>query len=268
MPELPEVEASRENLSRWLGGKRIARARVLDPTVVRRQDRRRVESALSGARVRAVGRRGKYLLFDLGRRGRAFAHLGMTGKFVLRGRGEADPKGARAALDLAGGKRVVFQDVRRFGGLGLLEGEALAAVEALGVDALAREFTPRRLQELLGSARLPVKLFLMDQSRIAGLGNIHAAEALFIAGLDPRRSAAGLDRGEATRLHRAIRRTLRKGLEEARGPEIAYVEEPGTENPFRVYGKEGERCPRCGGRIARIPQGGRSTFFCPRCQTR
>src|SRR5262245_24122752 len=223
MPELPEVEATRENLERWLAGKTIREARVPDRLMARGQDPRRIEAALRGARVRGVARRAKYLIWDLGRHGRVFAHLGMTGKFVLREAGQEDPPAVRAAVHLAGGRRVLFSDFRRFGRFHLVDRKAESLLGKLGVEPLSPEFTPRALAALLRGSRLPIKLFLMDQARVAGLGNIHAGEALFLAGIHPRRPAGGLAAEEIRRLHRAIGRSLREGLAGARAPELSYL---------------------------------------------
>jgi len=268
MPELPEVEVNRENLERWLSGKKIRRAVVRDRKVAGGKPVRKLVAALAGARVVSVSRRAKHLVLDLGSRGKVLAHLGMTGKFLLRRKTDVDPPGTRVVLELAVGERVVFQDVRRFGHFKLLDRQGEALLETLGVEPLSKEFSPRLLEALLRETRLPVKLFLMDQRRVAGLGNIYAAEALFLAGIHPSRPAQRLSREQARRLHAAIRRTLKESLAEARAPEITYVEEPEAENPFRVYGREGEPCPRCRQPIRRLPQGGRSTFFCASCQRR
>jgi len=265
MPELPDVEATRENLERWIAGRTVRALRVIDRRILKGDDPREVERAFRKAKVRGVSRRAKYLILDLGARGRAVIHLGMTGRIVLRGKGEEDPRGAKVVFDAGGGKRVVFADPRLFGRLGLLRGEIEERMAALGVEPLSREFTPALLGKLLERSPTPVKLFLMDQDRIAGIGNILATEALHLARIHPARPARSLSSGEVRRLHAAILKSIRETLEAARAPEVVPLDER-PENPFRIYGREGERCPRCGGPIRRMRQGGRSTYFCPRCQ--
>lgn len=266
MPELPEVEIARENLERWLGRRRVLGARILDRRALRGQSPRRVEAALTGATVRGLSRRGKYIIWNLGNRGRMLAHLGMTGKFVIRGRDDPSPPGVRVALQLAGGSRLLFIDIRRLGSFQLIDEKAEAKLSRLGPEPLAPTFTARRLEELIAGARRPIKSFLMDQHRLAGLGNIYTAEALFRAGIHPARSAAALGHKEVIRLHRSIRRTLTETLRRERSDEIPYLQERGAQNEFLVYGHKGEPCPRCRTPIERILQAGRSTYFCPRCQ--
>jgi formamidopyrimidine-DNA glycosylase len=268
MPELPDVEIARENLERWLVGRRIARAQVGDARMRGGQSRRRVEGALEGASVRAVARRGKFLLFDLGsKRSPVVAHLGMTGKFLRQSRGDGLPRFARASLELGRGDRVVYCDARRFGQFRLLDEAEERRIASLGVEPLGPDFTPERLLALTRPSARPIKTFLLDQRRIAGVGNIHAAEALFLARIHPRRKARSLDEKEVARLARSIRRTLASEIERSRSESPAYLHE-GAENGFRVYGRAGEPCYRCRATIARFVQGGRSSFFCPSCQPR
>lgn len=266
MPELPEVEIARENLERWLVGRRIARAVVPDARMRGRQSRRRVERALEGASVRAVSRRGKFLLFDLGsHRDAVVAHLGMTGKFLRQSRSEALPRFTRASIELGRGDRVVYCDARRLGQFRLLDAVEGRRIEVLGVEPLGPDFTAGRLFDLVRSSTTPIKNFLMDQRRIAGVGNIQAAEALFLARIHPGRKASSLAGTEVARLVRSIRRSLSREIERSRSENPAYLHE-GSENDFRVYGRAGEPCFRCRGEIARFVQGGRSSYYCPRCQ--
>jgi formamidopyrimidine-DNA glycosylase len=232
------------------------------------QSRRRVEGALEGASVRAVSRRGKFLLFDLGsKREAVVAHLGMTGKFLRQSRSDALPRFARASIDLGRGGRVVYCDARRLGQFRLLDEIEERRISSLGVEPLGPDFTPGTLFDLTRSSTKPVKTFLMDQRRIAGIGNIQAAEALFLARIHPERESRSLVGKEAARLVRSIRRTLASEIDRARSENPAYLHQ-GADNDFRVYGRAGEPCLRCRGIIARFIQGGRSSYFCPRCQPR
>ena len=207
-------------------------------------------------------------MFNLGRRGEVLAHLGMTGKFVLRTRAEADPPATCVVLELARGSRVAFSDTRRFGRFQLAEETTEKTLERIGIDALDPHLTARRLGELLRGARLPIKSFLMDQHRIAGLGNIQTAEALFHAGIHPSRPAKQLRPEEIATLHRSIRQTLQATLRRERSYEIRYLHEKDAANRFLVYDRAGEPCPRCGVSVRRIVHAGRSTYYCARCQPR
>ena len=276
MPELPEVEIAARNLRRWAEGRRIARV-ATDPRaarIFRPGDRRGFARALAGSRFVKVDRRGKHLLVTLeDRRGRPlglWSHLGMTGKWVLREASDAEPPHARVRLELDDGRALLYLDPRLFGRQRVVPGAdfvALPEVAALGPDPVHDGIDPGRLAERLRATRRAVKVVLLDQAVLAGVGNIHASESLFAARIDPRRRGAGLSTAEIRALARAIGASLRRGIEMQDGPEIAYVEEPGAPNPFRVYARDGERCPRCReAEIRRIVQAQRSTFFCPRCQ--
>ena len=266
MPELPEVEVARRQLVRWLDGRRVVRAEAEKARTFRGADRARF-LALRG-RLVSAGRRGKYLLLEFEGGQGLLAHLGMTGKFVRRPEGHAEPW-SRARLVLDDGAVVHYRDPRLFGQLVPAPAEALArlpAVAKLGRDPLVDGLTVEQLREALGDSRQDLKVALMDQTRVTGLGNIHAAEALFRAGLHPSRKPASLDAAGWRALHRGIHATLAFALEEEDGDEIAYVEEPGAPNPFLVYGRAGESCTRCGTTVRAFTQGGRTTHFCPKCQ--
>jgi formamidopyrimidine-DNA glycosylase len=275
MPELPEVEIAARNLRRWAAGRRIVEVEW-DPRarrIFRPAAPATFARAVEGARLAAVDRLGKHLLLRL-TRARApvgvLAHLGMTGKWVRREGAEAAPSHSRARLRLEGGAVLHYQDPRLFGRLRVVAGarfEEVPELAALGPDPLAQGIDPARLAEGLARSRLPIKVRLLDQALLPGVGNIHASEACFRARIDPRRPARALSRSEARALGRAVLASFRMTLEAEDGPEITYVEEPGAENPFLVYAREGERCPRCGrAAIRRIVQAQRSTFFCPACQ--
>jgi len=275
MPELPEVEIAARNLRRWASGRRLADVEA-EPSarrIFRPLAPRAFAEALRGSRIREVRRRGKHLLVTL-EAGRAplglLSHLGMTGKWLRRGVGEPPPSHSRARLHLDDGVVLHYRDPRLFGRLRVVPGarfDDLPELAALGPDPLEDGIDAKRLAAMLGSTRRPVKVALLDQRILPGVGNIHASEALFIAGIDPRRGARSLSPAEVRRLGRAVLRSIRRTLRKEDGPEVAYVEEPGAENPFRVYAREGERCPRCrAGRLRRVVQAQRSTFFCPRCQ--
>jgi formamidopyrimidine-DNA glycosylase len=266
MPELPEVEIARRNLSRWLQGRRVVRAEA-DRTRIFRGARRARFSELTGC-LESLDRRGKYLLLTFeGDRG-LLAHLGMTGKFVRRPEGQKEPH-SRARLHLDDGTVIHFKDSRLFGRMEPAPAprlRQLKAIKALGRDPLADGLTAEQLREELGGSRQDLKVALMDQGRVAGLGNIYAAEALFRAGLHPARKPASLTPQEWERLARAIHETLRSALDQEQGEEPIYLEERGSENPFLVYGRAGEPCSKCRTTVQSFTQGGRTTHFCPKCQ--
>jgi formamidopyrimidine-DNA glycosylase len=269
MPELPEVEIARRQLTRWLSGHDIVAAEA-DPTRTFRGADRAAFESLRG-RLEGIERRGKYLMLSFeGGRG-LLAHLGMTGKFVRRPPGKPE-RFSRARLVTEDGQVVHFCDARLFGRLEPTPAEALrslAPVAALGRDPLVDGLTPKTLADAIGKTKLPLKVALMDQSRVAGLGNIHAAEALFRAGLHPARQPKSLSPAEWKALCKAILTTIRFALTEEDADEITYVEEPGAQNPFLVYGRGGETCGKCKQSTVRsFTQGGRTTYYCPRCQPR
>jgi formamidopyrimidine-DNA glycosylase len=275
MPELPEVEWAARLLRRWLAGRRVV-AVDCDPRarrLFRPGSPAAFARALRGARVGSVARHGKQLLLTLAAaRGPlgVNAHLGMTGKWSRRRRGAPPPPHLRLSLALDDGARVDYADPRMFGRLRLVPGarfDAWPDLAALGPDPMAAGVDLGRLAARLGATRRPVKVALLDQALLAGVGNIHAAEACWRARLDPRRRGDSLSRAEVARLARAVRASLRFGLAGLDVPEVVYLEE-GGENPFHVYGREGSRCRHrgCGGTVARLVQAGRATFWCRRCQ--
>lgn len=275
MPELPEVEIAARNLRAWTAGRRL-RAVDADPKaryVFRPAHPADFARALAGVRFGAIRRIGKQLLVTLDRDGAPLgllAHLGMTGKWLLREPGDLPTRFSRARFHLDDGSVLHFVDMRLFGRLRLVPGarfEEVPEVAALGPDPLEHGIDPDRLHEALTRSKLPVKVRIMDQALLPGVGNIQASEALFRARLDPRRRSASLSRREAGALARAVLASVRESIAREEGPEISYVEEPGSENPFQVYARAGERCPRCRrGELRRVVQAQRSTFFCPRCQ--
>ncbi|HVP69544.1 MAG TPA: bifunctional DNA-formamidopyrimidine glycosylase/DNA-(apurinic or apyrimidinic site) lyase [Anaeromyxobacteraceae bacterium] len=275
MPELPEVEIAARNLRRWASGRRLVRVEA-EPAarrIFRPLSPRAFEDALRGSRLREIRRRGKQILVTLEADGAPLglvSHLGMTGKWLRREPGEPVPAHSRARLHLDDGAVLHYRDPRLFGRLRVVPGarfEDLPELAGLGPDPLEDGIDVRRLWLLLRATRRPVKVALLDQRILPGVGNIHASEALFFAGVDPRRRSRSLTRLEVGRLGRAVLRSIERTLKKEDGPEVAYVEEPGAENPFKVYAREGERCPRCrAASLRRIVQAQRSTFYCPRCQ--
>jgi formamidopyrimidine-DNA glycosylase len=275
MPELPEVETIRRRLAPVLEGATIERAEIADPRLTRPVDPALVADALRGERIEALERRGKYLLWRLSSGRTLVVHLRMTGSLRHAADGEL-PEDAyrRATLALDTGAAVGYRDVRRFGTWELLdEGHLRPYLDArLGPEPLAGSFTASRLAALAARRTTPVKAFLLDQRRIAGVGNIYADEALWRAQIHPLRPAGELSGDELGRLHRALRAVLRKGIERQGSTLRDYVTPDGDggamQHEFHVYGRFGEPCDRCGRPIERIVVGGRGTWFCPHCQRR
>jgi len=274
VPELPEVETVRRRIAPLVEGTTIASAEIVDPRLTRPVSPSLVADALVGERIAAVERRGKYLLWRLESGRTLVVHLRMTGSLLHFPAGDL-PADAhrRATLALDTGAAVGYRDVRRFGTWELLDDGHLRPYLAsrLGPEPLAPSFTSARLARIVAGRRAPIKAVLLDQRRIAGIGNIYADEALWRARIHPRRPAGELDAPEIAHLHRAVRAALRRGVELNGSTLRDYVtpdgEGGGMQHEFHVYGRLGDPCDRCGRPIERIVVGGRGTWLCPRCQT-
>ena len=273
MPELPEVETIRLALEPHLVGRRFEEVEIRDPRLVRPFEPTAVAAELEGERVAALDRRGKYLVvrFESGRV--LLIHLRMTGSLRHAAAGSlADDPHRRAVVKLDDGSDVAYRDVRRFGTWHLLEPEEVDEylAQRLGREPLDRTFTARRLAERLDRRRAPVKAALLDQRTVAGLGNIYVDEALWRAEVHPLRPAASLDADEIARLTKGIRDALRTAIARQGSSLRDYSTPDGRrgrmQERFRVYGREGEPCARCGTPIDKIRAGGRGTWYCPNCQ--
>jgi formamidopyrimidine-DNA glycosylase len=263
MPELPEVETFVRGLAPAVG-QTIAAAEVLDARLALSGE------ALVGARIEAVRRRGKHIVFDLGARGDLVIHLRMSGRLRLEC-SEVEVPYTRLILGLDDGQRVYFVNPRRLGTAIFCPNGFCGP---LGLEPLGVEFTPAALASLAAKSKAPIKQLLLDQRKIAGIGNIYAAESLWRAGIDPRRPANGLKKREAAKLHHAIVEVLGEAVDQlgtTLGTSVSdyrpTVTEGGSfQNHLAVYGREGEPCERCEETIERVIQAGRSTCFCPACQ--
>jgi formamidopyrimidine-DNA glycosylase len=277
VPELPEVETVRVQLEPKLVGRRLERVEILDSRLTRPDDPARVSAELEGERVGALERRGKYLVVRFESDRVLLIHLRMTGQLLLANGREGGPPLAedvhrRAVVRLDDGSDVIYRDVRRFGTWQLVEGGELDPYLAarVGHEPLVRGFTARRLADTLAGRRAPVKAVLLDQRRLAGVGNIYADEALWRARVHPLRPAGEVDVDEVAALHRGIRAALRAGIAR-RGATLSNYRAPdgargAMQEEFRVYGRTGEPCERCGTPIEKIRVAGRGTWYCPRCQ--
>ena len=275
MPELPEVETVRRRLEPALVGRRFERVEIDDPRLTRPEDPAEVAAELTGERVEALERRGKYLVvrFESGRV--LLIHLRMTGTLLHAAPGKpTDVPHRRAVVNLDDGSDVVYRDVRRFGTWLLVEPDALDSylAQRLGGEPLGRTFTTRSLAASLANRRAPVKAALLDQRTLAGLGNIYVDEALWRARIHPRRPARGLDADEVRALREGIKRALEAGIKRQGATLRDYRQPDGSagsmQNEFKVYGRLGEPCDRCGTPIEKARVAGRGTWYCPACQPR
>jgi len=272
MPELPEVETTRRGLEPLLVGQRI-RAAVVRNHAMRRPVPRRLPQWLAGATVRALGRRGKYLLFDCGA-GTLILHLGMSGRLWVVQDGAAPGPHDHFDLVLDNGTVVRLRDPRRFGLVLWQGGDPLAhaLLANIGPEPLSSGFDGTWLHRVTRRRDAAIKQVLMDGHVVAGVGNIYANEALFRAGIHPRTHANRLSRERCVLLAEKIRETLELAIIAGGSSLRDYVGSDGMagnfQSQFMVYGRAGEPCPRCGRAIREIRQGQRSTFFCPGCQRR
>ena len=272
MPELPEVEVVRQGLVREVAGREVTSVAVTGVRTVRRHAPEALIDRLRGARLGEAGRIGKFLLVPLdGGADTLVIHLRMSGQLLLTAPDWPVAKHTHAVLGLSDGRQLRFVDPRTFGEL-FVAPSPVAALAHLGPDPLSAEWSATVLGRGLAGRTARLKLLLMDQRFVAGIGNIYSDEALFEARLRFDRPAGSLSVDEVGRLHRAVRKTLRDAVQH-RGSSLRdaqYVDlfgAPGEyQNRHRVYGREGEPCPRCGGPVRRISLGGRSTFLCEACQ--
>ena len=288
MPELPEVETVVRQLEPEVEGHRIERLEVLDPRWSRPVAPQELGGAVDGSKIERLGRRGKYILMHLDGERTLVMHLRMTGNLVLReGEEVLDPsegrrlyegersteRHLRARFVLDDARELWFTDPRRFGEAFLLDDSQLQARFAkLGLEPFAPEFTPQALGEMAAGRTAPLKSFLLDQSGVAGVGNIYADEALFRAELHPLSPTGSMKPEHLEALRDAVIAALEAGID-AGGSSIddyrdARGEKGTMQNEFLVHTREGEECGRCGATIVRIVVGGRSTYFCPSCQVK
>ena len=277
MPELPEVETVRRGLQQHLAGRRVVSVEVGRERVVRRTSREALIHGLTDVVVLHADRRGKYLLLPLDSGDTAMIHLRMSGQVLLAAGGAPRPPHTHVALALDDGRELWFVDPRTFGEVVVFDPDRveveLPELARLGPDPIAEPFGRRDLARIVRSTRMALKPLLLDQHRIAGIGNIYADEILHAARLRPDREASSLDGRAITRLHTSMLDVLGNAIE-AGGSTLGdaqYVDLMGGSGSYqddhRVYGRTGERCLTCGrGWIRRTVSGGRSTHFCPVCQ--
>jgi formamidopyrimidine-DNA glycosylase len=271
MPELPEVETVRRDLTGSVAGKLIAKTEILNPGSLKGDTPENFIRRIKGRRFVKFGRRGKYLILYLDTGQSLVTHLKMTGVLQYQQKGDSMPKAARIIFYFSGGERLVFSDQRKFGAIELTsDPAAIPALKKMGPEPLEKSFTAVVIKERLSGRKRPIKPLLLDQSIIAGLGNIYASEALHRAAILPQRKADSLTGQEIKKLHQAIVQVLKEAIA-ARGSSVdTYRDGQGKKGWFqvkhRVYDKQGNKCRRCGGTIVKEIYRGRGTYWCPKCQ--
>jgi len=273
MPELPEVETVSRTLQPKLAGLKFTGAQVLMPKIVRTPGPGEFNEIIRDKKILDVSRRGKYLLISLSGGYTLAVHLRMTGRLVYNSGNEPPARHTHVVLHLDNGHRLVFADMRQFGRLWLAPTSSLADLPGykdLGIEPLGEQFTRDFLKKELRRRRTRIKPLLLDQTFIAGLGNIYTDEALHRAGVDPERPATTLTPRETTKLHRAVKDVLLEGIEHRGTTFRDFIDGDGRAGGYqehlRVYNREGRPCLSCGHAIARKKVGGRSSYYCPACQ--
>jgi formamidopyrimidine-DNA glycosylase len=271
MPELPEVETIVADLRPRLVGHTIRDVEVGWPGAIGGLSPNEFASRLRGKRITDVGRRGKNILFWLSADEVLLLHLRMSGRLWLTEASELEPRFQRVAIELDDGRKLRFADLRKFGRLSLVPASEVAhLIDRLGPEPLGAEFTAEGFVRMLSSRRAQVKALLLDQSFVAGVGNIYADEALFAARIHPHRIAATLTKEEATRLHGALQAVLGQSIRN-RGTTFSDYRDgrgrPGQNQDWlKVYRRTALPCPECGTPVQRLRFGGRGSHICPQCQ--
>ncbi len=269
MPELPEVETIRTEISPLIIGRRITNVEVFWERMVKEPSLEEFRRGVTGQPIKSVDRRGKYLLIRLGSGDTLVVHLKMSGALIVGKPADKPPKYTHAVIDLDGGVRIFFNDPRKFGLMRLAKDDA-TVVGRLGPEPLEPGFTPAVLGKLLAGRKAPIKALITDQDLLAGVGNMYADEALYEAKIHPLRTGGSLTATEIRRLHAAILKVL-VGAIGSKGASIEnYLRPDGSKgtahDEFKVAHQRKATCPRCGTPIQRITVRNRGTYFCPKCQ--
>ena len=272
MPELPEVETIREGLEKRVKGKRIEKVLIKNEKSIKLPSPAQFVSRIEGKVISEIKRRGKYLILKLDSKDNLVIHLKLTGRLLYSQKGEK-PDYTRIIFIFQDQTQLSFTDMRGFGNLWLVSDEELwmiPSLESLGPEPLEKNFTVDKFKELLSGKRGKIKPLLMNQTFIAGIGNIYSQEALFLTGIHPKRSPSSLIDKEIEGLYNNLLSILQEAIS-SRGSSVdAYVDLNGKkgdyESHLRVYGRAGKSCPRCGAVIERVKIAGRGTYLCPRCQ--
>ena len=277
MPELPEVEHVVRALRRVVVGRRIVASEVLLSKLIAPTTPAAFKRKLKGSTITGVSRRGKFILIGLDSDQVLAVHLRMTGKFLYLSADEELPKHARAIFYFANDRRLVFSDQRKFGVMKLVANSRLGktkGISELAPEPFSDEFSFAYLKATLARSRRTLKTLLLDQTKVLGLGNIYAAEALFRAGINPFKVSCELSIKRVARLHATILEVLRDAITDSSTSRIDLEQPDGFtygeafERFWQVYEREGQPCVNCDARIRRVVHGARSTYWCPKCQRR
>jgi formamidopyrimidine-DNA glycosylase len=275
MPELPEVEIVARSLNKLVSKRKIVASELLRPRLAPDTQPEKFSSDLNGANIRFVHRRGKHVLLDFDNGRTLITHLRMSGKFMLLDSASSDPKFTHAVFHFEEGERLVFQDQRHFGLMKIVDTAALndaKEISKLGPEPLGDEFSYEYLHAALRASRRSLKEFLLDQTKVCGLGNIYAAEAMFLSGANPKRMASKLSKPKTAALFENIRLVLSEAVELGSSLPVVPHDIGGSiygrqsDWEWRVYDRENEPCLNCETPIMRVVQAGRSTYFCRVCQ--
>jgi len=265
MPELPEVETIKRELEKTIINKKIVDVIVNNPKVIREPKKDKFIKALKNVKIKKIIRKGKLLILGLSSGKFLTIHLKMTGQLVYPGNAEK----SRVSFKLSNGKLLDFNDTRLFGELRIVDHwQNLKFIKELGPEPF--EIDAKKFKELLRNRKTKIKILIMDQKFISGIGNLYANEALFRAKIDPRRPANKLLDKEKDLLFKEIKNVLTQAIKYGGSSVVDYVRVSGKKGTYakfhQVYDREGEKCFKCGGKVQRISLGGRGTYFCPTCQ--
>lgn len=273
MPEMPEVEQVRKSLEPHIKGKQICRVEIFLPRMILRPAPAEFIAGTEGRAITGVTRRGKYLLLELDREGVILTHLRMTGALLITVGKAPAPAYAKIHFTLTGATHLWFTDIRTFGTMSLLSKDTLyldRGYAALGPEPLSEDFTPEYLRSVLRQSHRAVKSLLLDQRKIAGLGNIYADEALAAAGIRPTRFSDRLTGKETLALYEAVDQVIAQGMKNRgttfRNYQDANGEMGNNKDHLLVYGRKGRPCLTCGNPLKQVKVGGRSSVYCPYCQ--
>lgn len=270
MPELPEVETIKRELDKIVVGKKITDIIVNNAKVIREPKKEKFIKELKNVKIKKIIRRGKLLIFELSSGKALTIHLKMTGQLIYPRQGGASPgKATRVSFKFSDGKILDFNDTRLFGELKIVDHwQNLKFIKELGPEPF--NLSSDEFKKILQKRKTRIKVLIMDQKIVSGIGNLYASEALFRAKIDPRRPANGLSGKEKELLFKEIKNTLSEAIKHGGSSVDDYVRVSGKKGNYakfhQVYNRAGEKCFKCKGIVKRIALGGRGTYFCPRCQ--
>lgn len=272
MPELPEVETIVNDLNRKIKGRRFLGLVWCDNVKAVEPSLAAVKKQIKNKKIKKIERRAKLIIFHLSNSDFLIIHLKLTGRLLVRKKGEPKDQYQHVVFALSGRTELRFADLRKFGFIKYVENqkELDKILKEFGPEPLAKNFTPQNLGDILSKRSVKIKQALMDQSLLAGIGNIYSDEALWCARIDPRRPAKSLSFPEVTNLLICIRKILKEGISHRGTSDNMYLDTAGKkgsyQNHLEVYGQEEKKCSRCGSLIKRFKLGGRSGHFCAKCQ--